>query len=58
MYGSNVSEDGLQYVSGLNFGDPFRKHEMRCRWLIQSLSILLNDISFAVSVLLNSLQCI
>ena len=31
MYGSNVSADGLQHVSTLNFGDPFRKHEMRCR---------------------------
>lgn len=32
MYGSNVSDDGLQHVSTLNFGDPFRKHEMRCRF--------------------------
>ncbi|KAL3511450.1 hypothetical protein ACH5RR_030851 [Cinchona calisaya] len=32
MYGSNVSDDGLQHVSSLNFGDPFRKHEMRCRF--------------------------
>ncbi|GFY88121.1 histidine kinase 3 [Actinidia rufa] len=47
MYGSNVSDDGLQYVSTLNFGDPFRKHEMRCRfkqkppwpWLAISTSI-------------------
>ena len=31
MYGSNVSDDGLEHVSALNFGDPFRKHEMRCR---------------------------
>ncbi|KAF5746429.1 Histidine kinase 1 [Tripterygium wilfordii] len=30
MYGSNISDDGLQHVSSLNFGDPFRKHEMRC----------------------------
>ncbi|KAL0004607.1 hypothetical protein SO802_012168 [Lithocarpus litseifolius] len=32
MYGSNVSADGLQHVSTLNFGDPFRKHEMHCRF--------------------------
>ncbi|GLT86705.1 hypothetical protein SLE2022_048260 [Rubroshorea leprosula] len=32
MYGSNVSNDGLEHVSHLNFGDPFRKHEMRCRF--------------------------
>ncbi|XP_059316481.1 histidine kinase 3 [Lycium ferocissimum] len=32
MYGSNVSSDGVQHVSALNFGDPFRRHEMRCRF--------------------------
>lgn len=32
MYGTNVSHDGLQHVSALNFGDPFRKHEMHCRY--------------------------
>ncbi|XVE85351.1 hypothetical protein DITRI_Ditri17bG0084000 [Diplodiscus trichospermus] len=32
MYGSNASDDGLEHVSYLNFGDPFRKHEMRCRF--------------------------
>ncbi|KAG2706583.1 hypothetical protein I3843_05G098400 [Carya illinoinensis] len=32
MYGSNVSDDGLQHVSTLNFGDPIRKHEMHCRF--------------------------
>ncbi|XP_039163360.1 histidine kinase 3 [Eucalyptus grandis] len=32
MYGSDVSEDYLEHVSTLNFGDPFRKHEMRCRF--------------------------
>lgn len=31
MYGSNVSSDGVEHVSALNFGDPFRRHEMRCR---------------------------
>lgn len=31
MYGSNESGDGL-HVSPLNFGDPFRRHEMRCRF--------------------------
>lgn len=47
MYGSNGSEKGLQHVSALNFGDPFRKHEMHCRfkhkspwpWLAMSTSI-------------------
>ncbi|XP_023514626.1 histidine kinase 3-like [Cucurbita pepo subsp. pepo] len=47
MYGKDVSEDGLQHVSPLNFGDPDRKHEMRCRfkqkqpwpWLAISTSI-------------------
>ncbi|KAL3747619.1 hypothetical protein ACJRO7_016424 [Eucalyptus globulus] len=32
MYGSDVSEDHLEHVSTLNFGDPFRKHEMLCRF--------------------------
>ncbi|KAL0447262.1 UNVERIFIED_CONTAM: Histidine kinase [Sesamum latifolium] len=32
MYGSNDSFDGLHHVSPLNFGDPFRKHEMHCRF--------------------------
>ncbi|GLT73801.1 hypothetical protein SLA2020_456350 [Shorea laevis] len=32
MYGSNVFVDGIEHVSHLNFGDPFRKHEMRCRF--------------------------
>nr|ABD79028.1 histidine kinase SHK278 [Striga asiatica] len=32
MYGSNPSSDGLHRVSSLNFGDPFRKHEMHCRF--------------------------
>lgn len=35
MYGSHVSADGLEHVSPLNFGDPFRKHEMRCRYFGQ-----------------------
>ncbi|KAI5385157.1 histidine kinase 3 [Lathyrus oleraceus] len=32
MYGSNVSRDVFNHVSTLNFGDPFRKHEMHCRF--------------------------
>ncbi|CAN4123369.1 unnamed protein product [Withania somnifera] len=32
MYGSNVSTDGVEHVSALNFGDPFRRHEMQCRF--------------------------
>ncbi|CAI9761708.1 unnamed protein product [Fraxinus pennsylvanica] len=32
MYGSNMSTDGLQHISALNFGDPFRRHEMHCRF--------------------------
>ncbi|KAI3467721.1 hypothetical protein Pfo_024384 [Paulownia fortunei] len=32
MYGSNSSSDGLHHVSSLDFGDPFRKHEMHCRF--------------------------
>ncbi|GAU16670.1 hypothetical protein TSUD_326200 [Trifolium subterraneum] len=32
MYGSVVSGDEFYHVSFLNFGDPFRKHEMHCRF--------------------------
>ncbi|GAB4828610.1 Hexokinase-3 [Ancistrocladus abbreviatus] len=32
MYGSDEMGDELQHVSPLNFGDPFRRHEMRCRF--------------------------
>ncbi|PIA51091.1 hypothetical protein AQUCO_01100132v1 [Aquilegia coerulea] len=32
MYGLNVTDDGMYHVSTLNFGDPFRKHEMCCRF--------------------------
>ncbi|KAK1552436.1 hypothetical protein Q3G72_016970 [Acer saccharum] len=32
MYGSSEFEDDMEHVSSLNFGDPFRKHEMRCRF--------------------------
>ncbi|KEH20610.1 cytokinin receptor histidine kinase [Medicago truncatula] len=32
MYGSNISGDVFNHVSTLNFGDPFRKHEMHCRF--------------------------
>ncbi|XP_076885656.1 histidine kinase 3-like [Bidens hawaiensis] len=32
MYGTDVPDTGLEHVSPLNFGDPSRKHEMRCRF--------------------------
>ncbi|KAF8378020.1 hypothetical protein HHK36_029353 [Tetracentron sinense] len=32
MYGSNVTDDEIFHISTLNFGDPFRKHEMLCRF--------------------------
>ncbi|XP_010252718.1 PREDICTED: histidine kinase 2 [Nelumbo nucifera] len=32
MYGPNVTETGLFHVSNLDFGDPFRKHKMHCRF--------------------------
>lgn len=31
MYGTGPSEHGLFHVSSLDFGDPFRKHQMCCR---------------------------
>ncbi|XP_077216080.1 histidine kinase 3-like isoform X2 [Tasmannia lanceolata] len=32
MYGPNVTDTGLWHLSNLDFGDPFRKHEMHCRF--------------------------
>ncbi|XP_020525803.1 probable histidine kinase 5 isoform X2 [Amborella trichopoda] len=32
MYGPNVTDTGLFHFSNLDFGDPFRKHEMHCRF--------------------------
>ncbi|MCO5556700.1 hypothetical protein L7F22_010251 [Adiantum nelumboides] len=31
MYGSDGPDEDLFHISPLDFGDPFRKHEMRCR---------------------------
>ncbi|XP_052177907.1 histidine kinase 2 isoform X2 [Diospyros lotus] len=32
MYGTDIIDTGLLHVSGLDFGDPTRKHEMHCRF--------------------------
>ncbi|KAL6144010.1 hypothetical protein ACLB2K_054705 [Fragaria x ananassa] len=32
MYGTDVVDTGLLHISGLDFGDPQRKHEMHCRF--------------------------
>ncbi|KAH9318321.1 hypothetical protein KI387_020090, partial [Taxus chinensis] len=32
MYGPDITQNGLSHVSALDFGDSFRKHEMRCRF--------------------------
>ncbi|KAG1330941.1 Histidine kinase 3 [Cocos nucifera] len=32
MYGSNMMGNGIYHSSTLHFGDPFRKHEMQCRF--------------------------
>ncbi|PNY07808.1 histidine kinase 2-like protein [Trifolium pratense] len=32
MYGTDVIDTGLLHISGLDFGDPLRKHEMHCRF--------------------------
>nr|XP_019707528.1 probable histidine kinase 3 isoform X2 [Elaeis guineensis] len=43
MYGSNMMGNGIYHSSTLHFGDPFRKHEMKCRpplpWLAITTSI-------------------
>ncbi|KAI4308487.1 hypothetical protein L6164_031560 [Bauhinia variegata] len=32
MYGTDVADTGLPFISNLDFGDPLRKHEMHCRF--------------------------
>ncbi|CAH8368959.1 unnamed protein product [Eruca vesicaria subsp. sativa] len=32
MYGSEVGDMSEEHISSLDFGDPFRKHEMHCRF--------------------------
>lgn len=32
MYGPNETDTGLLHISSLDFGDPARNHEMRCRF--------------------------
>ncbi|PWA44906.1 histidine kinase 3 [Artemisia annua] len=52
MYGTNVSDTGLEHVSPLNFGDPSRKHEMRCRFTQkQPWQILAISTSFGILVI-------
>lgn len=48
MYGSDVADARMLHISNLDFGDPTRKHEMRCRldscyaseWPIKKQNIL------------------
>lgn len=40
MYGSEIGDISEQHISSLDFGDPSRKHEMRCR-LAPTLMIFL-----------------
>ncbi|KAF5954979.1 hypothetical protein HYC85_007835 [Camellia sinensis] len=62
MYGLNVSNDRLQHVSTLNFGDPFRKHEMRCRfkqkppwpWFAMMISIGILVIALLLGHIINA----
>ncbi|CAI8619462.1 unnamed protein product [Vicia faba] len=32
MYGTDVVDTSLLHVSGLDFGDPLRKHELHCKF--------------------------
>lgn len=34
MYGPDVTDSDDVHVSSVDFGDPTRKHEMHCRYLI------------------------
>ncbi|XP_038973757.1 probable histidine kinase 3 [Phoenix dactylifera] len=37
MYGSNMMGSGIYHCSTLHFGDPFRNHEMQCRFKYKPL---------------------
>ncbi|XP_027919503.1 histidine kinase 3 [Vigna unguiculata] len=62
MYGSNESGDEFYHVSTLNFGDPFRKHEMHCRfkqkppwpWLAITTSFGILVIAFLVGYIFHA----
>jgi histidine kinase 2/3/4 (cytokinin receptor) len=63
MYGhTNVSKSENTYVSSLDFGDPQRKHEMRCRynedalppWTAISTSVGIFVIGFLVGHMLHA----
>ncbi|KAI3730815.1 hypothetical protein L1987_61993 [Smallanthus sonchifolius] len=52
MYGTDALDTSLQHVSPLNFGDPSRKHEMRCRFKQkQPWQILAISTSFGIFVI-------
>ncbi|XP_078170109.1 putative histidine kinase 3 [Carex rostrata] len=40
MYGPNKTGTGVFHNSALNFGNPIRKHEMHCRYLIALVSLI------------------
>ncbi|KAI3789418.1 hypothetical protein L2E82_02213 [Cichorium intybus] len=50
MYGPNEIDTGLLHVSSLDFGDPARKHEMRCRFK-QRPSVPMTAIIASIGVL-------
>ncbi|VFQ65615.1 unnamed protein product [Cuscuta campestris] len=57
MYGSQykVGDLSLEHVSKLDFGDPFRKHEMICRYLMRAatswLALIIALFSFVIAAL-------
>ncbi|KAL8137799.1 hypothetical protein V2J09_003800 [Rumex salicifolius] len=61
MYGSNEIGYGL-HVSPLNFGDPFRRHEMRCRlqqkpcwpWLASTIAAGISVIALLTGQICNA----
>nr|ADK92861.1 histidine kinase 1 [Hypericum perforatum] len=49
MYGSDVIDTDLVHVSNLDFGDPSRRHEMRC-WFKQKASLPWTAINASAAV--------
>ncbi|XP_023770076.1 histidine kinase 2 [Lactuca sativa] len=50
MFGPNETDTGLLHISSLDFGDPARKHEMRCRFK-QRPSVPMTAIIASIGVL-------
>jgi histidine kinase 2/3/4 (cytokinin receptor) len=53
MYGTDVIDTGLLHISGLDFGDPLRKHEMHCRFVFtinNTILLMSKELKYHISI--------